>query len=40
MHIAAANPVYLSREDVPQNVMEREKEIYKAQVSGKPSAGR
>lgn len=36
MHIAAANPVYLSREDVPQNVIEREKEIYKAQVSGKP----
>jgi elongation factor Ts len=36
MHIAAANPVYLSREDVPQDVIEREKEIYKAQVSGKP----
>ncbi len=36
MHIAAANPTYLSREDVPQNVIEREKEIYKAQVSGKP----
>lgn len=36
MHIAAANPVYLSREDVPQNVLEREKEIYKAQVTNKP----
>ena len=36
MHIAAANPVYLSREDVPQDVLEREKEIYKAQVTNKP----
>lgn len=37
MHIAAANPVYLSREDVPQDVIEREKEIYRAQVTGKPT---
>jgi elongation factor Ts len=36
MHIAAANPLYLTREDVPQDVLEREKEIYKAQVEGKP----
>ena len=36
MHIAAANPVYLSREDVPQDVLEREKEIYRAQVANKP----
>jgi len=36
MHIAAATPVYLSREDVPQDVLEREKEIYKAQVANKP----
>lgn len=36
MHIAAATPVYLSREDVPQDVLEREKEIYKAQVVNKP----
>jgi elongation factor Ts len=36
MHIAAATPVYLSREDVPQDVLEREKEIYKAQVTNKP----
>jgi elongation factor Ts len=27
MHIAASNPSYLSREDVPQEVVEREKEI-------------
>jgi len=37
MHIAAANPRYLSREDVPQEVLEREKEIYRAQVAGKPA---
>jgi elongation factor Ts len=36
MHIAAANPLYLTREDVPQDVLDREKEIYRAQVSGKP----
>ena len=36
MHIAAANPLYLNREEVPQAVIEREKEIYRAQVSGKP----
>jgi elongation factor Ts len=36
MQIAAANPLYLSREDVPQDVIEREKEIYRAQVTGKP----
>lgn len=36
MHVAAANPTYLSREDVPQAVIEREKEIYRAQVTNKP----
>lgn len=36
MHIAAANPVYVSREDIPQDVIEREKEIYRAQVANKP----
>jgi len=37
MHIAATNPLYLSRESVPQDVIEREKEIYRAQVEGKPA---
>jgi elongation factor Ts len=37
MHIAAANPQYLSRTEVPQDVLEREKEIYRAQVAGKPA---
>jgi elongation factor Ts len=36
MQIAAANPGYLSREDVSQDVIEREKEIYRAQVTNKP----
>ncbi|MEW6584333.1 MAG: translation elongation factor Ts [Nitrospirota bacterium] len=36
MQIAAANPLYLYREEVPQDVLEREKEIYRAQVADKP----
>ncbi|MFO0752664.1 MAG: translation elongation factor Ts [Thermodesulfovibrionales bacterium] len=37
MHVAAANPAYVSREEVPQDVIEREKEIYRAQVANKPA---
>ncbi len=37
MHIAAANPTYLGREDIPHDVIEREKEIYRGQVTGKPA---
>ena len=38
MHIAAAAPQYVRREDVPPEVIEREKGIYRAQMenSGKP----
>jgi elongation factor Ts len=38
MHVAAANPQYLQRSEVPADVLEREKEIYriKARESGKP----
>lgn len=32
MHIAAANPQYLRREDVPEDVITREKNIYVAQA--------
>jgi elongation factor Ts len=32
MHIAAANPRYLKSEDIPPDVMEREKEIYRSQA--------
>lgn len=34
MHIAAMSPLYLSREDVPQEVVEKEKEIMKEQMAG------
>jgi len=36
-HIAAANPSYVRREDVPAQVVEGEKEIYRAQVKDKPA---
>ncbi len=38
MHIAATNPVCVSRDDMPQEVLEKEKEIYTVQAreSGKP----
>ncbi len=40
MHIAATNPLYVSREDVPQDVIDAEKEVIKAQAlnEGKPEA--
>ena len=34
--IAAANPSYVKREDVPASTVESEKEIYRAQVKDKP----
>ena len=37
MHIAAANPTFVRREDVPADVVAREKEIYKDQVKDKPA---
>lgn len=38
MQIAAANPLYLFREDVPSGVLEKEKEIYRNQAlqTGRP----
>ena len=38
MHVAATNPVGILPEDVPQDVIDREREIYRAQVleMGKP----
>ncbi len=36
MHIAASNPAYLKREDIPSEVMDREKTIYASQVTNKP----
>jgi elongation factor Ts len=39
MHIAAMEPRYVRREDVPEEVLRQEREIYraKAQTSGKPA---
>ena len=37
LHIAAAHPLYVNRADVPGNLIEAEREIYKAQVQGKPA---
>src|SRR4029078_12041545 len=39
MHIAASNPLYVTKEEGPGNVLEKEREIYKAQAAaaGKPA---
>jgi elongation factor Ts len=34
MHIAAASPQYVRREDVPADILERERGIYKGQMEG------
>lgn len=36
MHVAASNPAYVSRDDVPADIVEKEKEIFRSQVTGKP----
>ena len=36
LHIAAAHPLYVTREEVPAKVIESERAIYEAQVKGKP----
>jgi elongation factor Ts len=38
MQVAAANPLYVKREEVPQDLIDKEKEIYKVQLKeeGKP----
>ena len=40
MHIAAASPQFVRREDVPEDVLDRERSIYRAQMEGtnKPAA--
>jgi len=39
MHIAASNPLYVTKDEVPGNVLDKEREIYKAQAAaaGKPA---
>lgn len=36
MHITASNPAYLKREDIPSEVIDKEKDIYASQVTNKP----
>lgn len=36
LHIAAANPTFVSRDQVPAEVVEKEREIFRTQVQGKP----
>ncbi len=37
LHVAAAHPLYVSREQVPDQLITAEREIYAAQVVGKPA---
>lgn len=37
LHIAAANPIYITREQVPQDLIACERDIAAAQVQGKPA---
>jgi elongation factor Ts len=37
MHIAAFNPSYIVPEDVPEDVLAKEREIAAAQMAGKPA---
>jgi elongation factor Ts len=37
LHIAAAHPLYASREEVPVKIIDAEKAIYESQVKGKPA---
>jgi elongation factor Ts len=37
LHIAASHPLYVNREEVPESVVAREREIAAAQVQGKPA---
>jgi elongation factor Ts len=37
LHIAAAHPLYVNREEVPAKLVESEKAIYEGQVKGKPA---
>ncbi len=36
LHVAASNPLYVSAGNVPAEVIEKEKEIYREQAKGKP----
>jgi elongation factor Ts len=37
MQVAAANPLYVSREDVTEDAIKKEKEIFRTQITDKPA---
>jgi elongation factor Ts len=37
LHIAAAHPIYVGRDEVPAGLLAREREVYEGQVHGKPA---
>jgi elongation factor Ts len=37
LHIAGASPQYVRREEVPEELLERERNVYRAQVADKPA---
>ena len=37
LQVAASNPIYIKKEDVPKEAVEKETEIIKAQMMGKPA---
>ena len=38
MQVAASNPMYVKKEDVPESAVKKETEIIKAQLTGKPAS--
>ena len=38
LQVAGANPVYVRPEDVPEELVERERSVFRAQAEGKPAA--
>jgi elongation factor Ts len=38
LQVAAAHPLYVSRDQVPQQSIDRERDIFRAQVTGKPES--
>jgi len=38
LHVAAVNPICISREEVPEELLEKEREIAASQAEGKPPA--
>jgi elongation factor Ts len=36
MQVAAANPMYVSKDDISEDIMGKEKDIFRSQITGKP----